>query len=51
MLVYCPNHSPACSGLNDFINEVRAQSGNKLTVAQAAAFTGAAAGMRAALGC
>ena len=43
--------SGACSGLDSFINEVRAQSGKKLSAAQAAGFIDAARGIKTALGC
>jgi hypothetical protein len=41
----------ACSALSDFLNEVRAQAGKKLTEAQAQQLTAAANGIRAQIGC
>jgi uncharacterized protein YjiK len=41
----------ACSGLNDFISEVNAQKGKKITSGQAAAFIAQADNIKAALGC
>ena len=41
----------ACSGLTDFISAVKAQSGKKLTVAQATSFSAQAQNIEAALGC
>ncbi len=45
------NIASACSTLNDFMNEVKAQSGKKLTVAQANSLLTDAARIRAVLGC
>ncbi len=41
----------ACQALDSFLNEVRAQSGKKLTVAQAAALTADANRIKAVIGC
>ncbi|HEX6163619.1 MAG TPA: hypothetical protein VFZ31_09650 [Vicinamibacterales bacterium] len=41
----------ACAQLQAFINEVNAQTGKKITAAQAAAFVAAALDIRAAIGC
>ena len=41
----------ACTGLNDFINLVKAQKGKKLTDAQAADFTAQANAIKTTLGC
>ena len=41
----------ACSALKDFINEVNAQTGKKLTAAQAATLIAAATSLRTQLGC
>jgi hypothetical protein len=45
------NRSGACSILADYLNEVRAQSGKKLTVAQAAMLTDLAVRVRGFVGC
>jgi hypothetical protein len=45
------NNGAACSSLNAFVNEVQAQSGKKLTVAQANQFIAAADNIKALLGC
>ncbi len=45
------NTAGACSMLNDFMNEVKAQSGKKLTIAQANSLLTDAARIRAVLGC
>jgi hypothetical protein len=45
------NRAGACSILADYLNEVRAQSGKKLTVAQAAMLTDLAARVRGFVGC
>ena len=41
----------ACTTLNDFINEVNAQTGKKISTAVAASLIAQANGIRAALGC
>jgi hypothetical protein len=41
----------ACSSLSAFLNEVQAQSGKKLTEAQAQQLTAAANDIRALIGC
>jgi len=45
------NKASACSGLTDFIGLVKAQSGKKLTGAQAASLIAQATNIRASLGC
>jgi FIMAH domain-containing protein len=40
-----------CNSLSDFLNEVRAQAGQKLTEAQAQQLTAAANDIRAQIGC
>ncbi len=45
------NKASACSLLNAFISEVAAQTGKKLTTAQAASFTTQANNIKATLGC
>lgn len=46
-----PSQVSACARLQAFINEVKAQSGKKITGAQAAAFVAAAQRIRAVIGC
>jgi len=41
----------ACTALSDFLNEVRAQTGKKLTAAQAQQLSAAANDIRALIGC
>ena len=41
----------ACSSLNAFINEVKAQSGKKIITTQAASFVAQAQNIEATLGC
>jgi hypothetical protein len=45
------NKAAACTGLNDFINLVKAQKGKKLTNAQAADYTAQANAIKSGLGC
>jgi hypothetical protein len=45
------NTAAACSALTDFMNEVNAQTGKKLTQAQAATLISAATSLRSQLGC
>jgi hypothetical protein len=45
------NKTDACGELNAFINEVKAQTGKRLTTEQAASFTSQAKGIKTALGC
>lgn len=45
------NQPAACSTLNDFINLVKAQTGKKVTAAQAASFIAQATAIKTTLGC